>query len=43
LLAIEGWQRFGTIVHIRPDREQHAYGVQFSGPPILQQSADFRT
>lgn len=41
LLAIEGWQRFGTIVHIRPDRDLRCYGVMFSGPPILTQSADF--
>jgi hypothetical protein len=41
LLAIEGWQRFGTIVHIRPDRDSRSYGVQFSGPPVLQRSVDF--
>ena len=41
LLAIEGWQRFGTVVHIHPERDSRAYGVQFSGPPILQRSPDF--
>jgi len=41
LISIEGWQRFGAIVHIHPDRDSRAYGVQFSGPPILQHGADF--
>ncbi len=41
LMAIEGWQRFGTLAHVRPERDLHNYGVQFSGPPILMQGADF--
>ena len=42
LLAIEGWQRFGTVVHVRTEQPLRSYGVQFSGPPVLQRSADFR-
>jgi hypothetical protein len=40
-MSIEGWQRFGTLAHVRPERDLHSYGVQFSGPPILMQGADF--
>jgi hypothetical protein len=41
LLAIDGWQRFATIVHSQADGERRMYGVQFSGPPMMLQSADF--
>jgi hypothetical protein len=41
MLTIEGWQRSGIIVHAKQDGAAWAYGVQFSGPPVLQQSVDF--
>lgn len=41
VLSVDGWQRFGAIVHQRVERDQVVYGVQFSGPPILQQGFDF--
>jgi hypothetical protein len=42
LVAVEGLQRFGTIADVHSDGDRRAYGVQFSGPPVLQHSADFR-
>ncbi|MCB1020050.1 MAG: PilZ domain-containing protein [Acidobacteria bacterium] len=41
VLSIDGWQRFGTIVHQRADGDLVVYGVQFAGPPILKQGVDF--
>ncbi len=42
LMVIEGWQRFGVIVHIRPEKNLRLYSVMFSGPPIQRQSPDFQ-
>ena len=41
ILAIEGWQRGGTVVNVEDEQDFTFYGVQFSGPPVLQRSADF--
>ena len=40
-LAIDGWQRFGTIVNVQAESDLRRYGVQFSSPPTLIHSADF--
>ena len=41
VLTIDGWQRFATVVHSQPEGNRRAYGVQYSGPPVLLASADF--
>jgi hypothetical protein len=41
MLAIDGWQRYATVVHTELERDVRVYGVQFFGPPLMAQGPDF--
>lgn len=37
----DGWQRFGTIVHVDIADGKHVFGIQFSSPPRPAQICDY--